>query len=306
MARYERDYGREYGRRRQGPPYTGGVRSDGWGGNEDWQSFAGEEGWLGGGYAGMSDYDVDYRPGEREGRRGWMGGPFGRYGGEPWGEFRGGYGGDYGAYSGRNREFGYRGRDTGYMEGWQDRGGRSRSGLFSQGRERYRAADIMTENPHAVTPDTPLVEVARKMRDLDVGIIPVVDSLDSRRLRGVITDRDITVRAVAEGKDGNARVADCMTDRVRHVNKNDSIQDVMRVMRQEQVRRVPVTDREGRLVGIIAQADIAVDYAGDDTERESQVGEVVERISEPARPRREREVTTRMAASSRQTEEEET
>jgi CBS domain-containing protein len=152
----------------------------------------------------------------------------------------------------------------------------------------------MTENPHAVTPDATLSEVAQKMRDLDVGIIPVVESDENRRLRGVITDRDITLRAVAEGKGGDAKVSECMTERVRAVNKNDSIQDVMWVMRREQVRRVPVTDREGRLVGIIAQADLAVDYASDDASRETEVGETLERISEPARP-----VRGRMSASGR-------
>jgi CBS domain-containing protein len=301
MARYERDYGRDYGgrefgyRRQQGPPYGGGMRSDGWGGNQDWQSFAGEEGWPGSGYSG---YDTEYREGRRDFGRAGPGGPYG--GSELGGDFRGGYGGDFrshGAPGARQREGGYRGRDTGYMEGWENRygSGRGRGGLFSQARERLRAADIMTDDPQVVTPDATITDVARKMRDLDVGIIPVVDA-DSRRLRGVITDRDIAIRAVAEGKAGNSKVSECMTDRVRHVNKNDSIQDVMRVMRQEQVRRVPVTDREGRIVGIIAQADLAVDYAAEDTDREMEVGEVLEYISEPARPRRE---SSRMAAGSR-------
>ncbi|HLL84951.1 MAG TPA: CBS domain-containing protein, partial [Longimicrobium sp.] len=79
----------------------------------------------------------------------------------------------------------------------------------------------------------------------------------------------------------SATVAECMTPNVSTVNRNASVRQVMDVMRREQVRRVPVTDGEGRLVGIIAQADLAVQYAGLDPEREIEVEEVLERISEP-------------------------
>jgi CBS domain-containing protein len=151
-----------------------------------------------------------------------------------------------------------------------------------------RARDVMTENPIAVTPDTTLAEVARQMKDLDVGIIPVVDDPQSRHLRGVITDRDIAIRAVAEGKDGKAKVSDCMTRDVETCRRDDRIQDVLGVMRSEQVRRVPITDEEGCLVGIVAQADLAVEYAGLDRDREVSVEEMIERVSEPARPRRGR------------------
>jgi CBS domain-containing protein len=292
MARYERDYGREYGRwGSSGSQPIGGMRSDGWGGNSSWRDFPGEEGWFGAGYEGMPE-SGGYDPGLRGGREeGW--------GGRGQGGSRGGYGGDYrargggpggrgweGGYGGGGREWGYGGREGGSAgrEGgfgqWQQQ--QQRGGQ----RGRSRAADIMTENPQVVTPDAPLSEVAQKMRDLDVGIIPVVESQENRRLKGVITDRDIAIRAIAEGKDGTTTVGDCMTDHVRSVNKNDSVSDVMRVMRQEQVRRVPVTDREGRLVGIIAQADLAVDYASSDRDREAELGETIERISEPARPQR--------------------
>jgi CBS domain-containing protein len=170
--------------------------------------------------------------------------------------------------------------------GFGEQGGWGRGGA---GRSP-RAADIMTENPEAVTPETSLVEVARRMRDLDVGIIPVVDDLSEYRLQGVITDRDIAVRAAAEGKDpAKATVRDHMTRDVATVNEGSEMREVFSVMKREQVRRVPVTDREGRLVGIIAQADLAVDYAGLDLQREREVEEVIERVSEPARPRWERQ-----------------
>jgi CBS domain-containing protein len=317
MARYERDYGREFGRwRQQGPQQIGGMRSDGWGGSGDWRNFPGEEGWYGEGYEGMPNfgYDAGFQGGEGSGQQrgpGWMGrGSSNRFGGRQNNEFQGGggYGGEFrprgGAYGGRGWDSGYTGRDT--SEGWDESRGGNRNRLTQGGQSdhlRTRAAEIMTENPHAVTPDATLSEVAQKMRDLDVGIIPVIDGKENRRLRGVITDRDIAVRAVAEGKDGNAKVSDCMTGSVRSVNKNDSIRDVMRVMQQEQVRRVPVTDREGRLVGIIAQADLAVDYANDDQQREHELGETLERISEPAEPQSR---GGRMSASNRGSKQEST
>jgi predicted transcriptional regulator len=119
------------------------------------------------------------------------------------------------------------------------------------------------------------------MAELDVGILPVVDDPEVRRLRGVVTDRDLVVRGMARGLGDSATVAECMTPNVSTVNRNASVRQVMDVMRREQVRRVPVTDGEGRLVGIIAQADLAVQYAGLDPEREIEVEEVLERISEP-------------------------
>lgn len=335
MARYERDYGRDFGRwGYRGAGEYGGMRSDAQGG--DWRNFPGEEGWYGEGYEGMpgggfgrglqggyagggqgfhggyggggqgfeGGFQGGYggRQGFAGGRGGYGGGDFDRGNEGQGGGFGGGYGGssEYsgwggGSYGARGFESGYGGRETGYGGGGQNRGGwsprRDRGGFGNS-----RASEIMTENPETVTADASITDVARRMRDLDVGIIPVVESKDNKRLRGLITDRDITIRAVAEGKDGNAKVADCMTDRVRSVNKNDSIQEVMRVMRQEQVRRVPVTDREGRLVGIIAQADLAVDYAGDNSDRDRAVGETVEQISEPAQPERS---GSRMAASGR-------
>jgi len=174
------------------------------------------------------------------------------------------------------------------------RGGAMRTGYggdfgrrLSRRRAPVLASDIMTEEPNAVTAETALTEAARLMRDLDVGILPVVDDLDNLALRGVITDRDIAVRAVANGLDGAARVADCMTRRVESCPDDADVQDVLDVMRSEQVRRVPITDRDGRLVGIVAQADLAVSYAGLDPEREIEVEDAIERISEPAQLQRQ-------------------
>lgn len=307
MARYERDYGRDYGGwRQQWPPYSGGMRSDGWGTPTSWRNFPGEEGWFGEGYEGMPGigYDPEYGSPAQRGARG---GHYGRPGSFERQRVADLFGDEYDFDYGREFRAGTRwdarypsrsmGYGSDYGAGWQDYGRSGKAGIrgssFGRGRE-MRASEIMTEDPQAATPDATLSDVAKQMRDLDVGIIPVVDDTDGRRLQGVITDRDIAVRAIAEGKDGSAKVADCMSRNVRTVNKNDSVRDVMRVMRQEQVRRVPVTDREGRLVGIIAQADLAVDYGGMDRDREVEVGEMLERISEPAEPQ-----TAGMTASGR-------
>lgn len=141
------------------------------------------------------------------------------------------------------------------------------------------AREIMTRNVECVTPQDDLAHAARMMRDLDVGLLPVVDSNDgSLRLTGVITDRDIALRHVAEGHGPECRVEEAMSRKDLVVARpDDDVDDVMRLMREHQVRRVPVVD-DGRLVGIVAQADLATD-----TPDEGEVGRTVERISEPAR-----------------------
>jgi CBS domain-containing protein len=235
----------------------GGMRSDA--GSSRWDRFPGEEGWFGQGYAGYADADL------QRGRRG-FGGAFEGRGGEG----RPGF------------ERGGRARHGSELDFEPDR---HRSVQRSDA-ERVRARDIMTTDPECVTPQVSVVEVARRMRDLEVGIIPVVDDLERKRVRGVITDRDLAIRVLAEGMDVETRVSDVMTGQVETVNQNDSVHRVLEVMKREQVRRVPVTDREGRLVGVIAQADLAVSYAGLDPQREIEVEEAIERISEPARPRR--------------------
>ena len=146
---------------------------------------------------------------------------------------------------------------------------------------RMHASDIMTELPETVTPQTTLQDAARRMEELNVGVMPVVEGPGSLRLRGLITDRDIAIRAVAHGRGGDTPVSECMTSQVHCVLPDAPVREVFDLMKREQVRRVPVCDREGRLVGIIAQADLAVQYAGLDVEREAEVEEVIERISEP-------------------------
>jgi CBS domain-containing protein len=144
-----------------------------------------------------------------------------------------------------------------------------------------KAHELMTSNPECLTREDSLQRAAQLMRDLDVGSIPVVDDRSSMRLAGVITDRDITVRHVAEGH-AECTVGDHMSSgNLRTCRPDDSNEDVLRTMREAQVRRVPVVDEGDRLVGIIAQADIATKSIGD-----RKVGQTVEEISEPSRPRR--------------------
>jgi CBS domain-containing protein len=131
--------------------------------------------------------------------------------------------------------------------------------------------DAMTREPTTLAADASVVEAARAMRDEDAGIMPVVDG---DRLEGVITDRDVAVRVVAEGRDPNeVRVRDAMSDRVVTIDPAQDLDEAMRLMAEHQVRRLPVCEEDGRLVGVLAQADVA--RHGDD----SRTGETVQRIS---------------------------
>jgi CBS domain-containing protein len=306
MPRYGWEYGRGYEMDAGGDRGYGPDRSE-------FQRSRYDYGWKGFGGGAANPYDAElqaggygYEPwGAGQGGyeppqggdpyRSWRaaGDRYGGFSGSGYRTFQQGYGDDYGAagYGSPRGRGGYGGGYGGY-EGGYERGypgghgyGRQSAGEW-RGSMRSRASELMTENPEVVTPDATLNEVALKMKDLDVGIIPVVDSLENRRLRGVITDRDIAVRAVAEGRDGKAKVSDCMTAHVETVNKNDSVDRVLELMEREQVRRVPVTDRDGRIVGIIAQADLAVEYGEGRPHAERQVQHAIERISEPARPQR--------------------
>jgi CBS domain-containing protein len=144
-----------------------------------------------------------------------------------------------------------------------------------------KARDIMTPSPEVVLPHESVVRAAEIMRDCQVGFVPVVDDRESLQLLGVITDRDIAVRHVAERHSRDCSVQDHMTtDRLATAAPDMDVDEVYELMEAEQVRRIPVTER-GRIVGVIAQADVAVKESHTD-----DVARVVERISEPARPNR--------------------
>src|SRR5918911_782817 len=131
--------------------------------------------------------------------------------------------------------------------------------------------DLMSSNPHSVSSDASVVDAARIMRDEDVGLVPVVDG---DRLVGTITDRDITIRVVVEQKDPQSvKVRDVASTDLVTVDPQQDLDQALRLMAQHQVRRLPVVEEGGRLVGIVAQADVA--RAADDT----RTGRLVEEIS---------------------------
>ena len=131
--------------------------------------------------------------------------------------------------------------------------------------------DAMTENPRTIGRDSTAVEAAKIMRDEDVGIVPIVDG---DKLVGTLTDRDIAIRVVAEGKDPNTTKAEEVASReMVTIDPQQDLGEALRLMARHQVRRLPVVEEDGKLVGIVAQADIA-QHATDE-----QTGELVEEIS---------------------------
>jgi CBS domain-containing protein len=139
--------------------------------------------------------------------------------------------------------------------------------------------DLMTRDPEVVRPDAALVEAAEKMRDLNVGVIPVCDG---RRLVGMLTDRDITVRGTADGVDPNrAKVRDFMTPEIHYCFADQDVEDATKIMEEKQIRRLPILDRDMSLVGIVSLGDIAVDADSDQVKADA-----LKEISEPSRPER--------------------
>lgn len=136
---------------------------------------------------------------------------------------------------------------------------------------RVRCSEIMTRDVRVATREMTLREVAQMMRDGDMGSVPVVDQ---GRLVGIITDRDIVVRCVAEGRGAETPAGDAMTAEIFSVKPNDFAFEAVRLMGDKQVRRIPVVAEDGRLAGIISMADIALE-----TEDELEIAETLEEIS---------------------------
>ena len=138
------------------------------------------------------------------------------------------------------------------------------------------ARDIMTASAETVAPDATLQEAAQIMKRLDVGALPVCDG---DRIAGILTDRDIVVRALADGRDASSPVREAMTEGVVYCQEDTSVETVAEVMQQRQIRRILVLDSAKRLVGIVSLGDLAT--AGNDR----RSGEVLETISAaPASP----------------------
>lgn len=136
---------------------------------------------------------------------------------------------------------------------------------------RIRCREIMTSNVRTATRGMSLRDVAVMMRDGDMGSIPVVED---GKLVGIVTDRDIVVRSIAEGKDAMSPVAEAMTTEIFAVRPDDFAFEAIRLMGDKQVRRIPVVDDTGALAGIISMADVALEM-----EDEREIAETLEEIS---------------------------
>ncbi|HEX8725473.1 MAG TPA: CBS domain-containing protein [Gemmatimonadaceae bacterium] len=141
------------------------------------------------------------------------------------------------------------------------------------------AKTLMTANPTVVTPDDLISRAAELMRNLDVGMVPVVDDIQTRRLVGVITDRDIVVRCIADHGSAKCQVRDHMTSHpLASVHEDTMLDEIAQKMEEYRVRRLPVVANGHRVVGIITQADLARRVGHDDP---ALIEEVIERISTP-------------------------
>jgi CBS domain-containing protein len=133
-------------------------------------------------------------------------------------------------------------------------------------------SEVMTSKVCSIDADKPVAYAAKMMRDEDVGLAPIVEG---ERLVGTLTDRDIAIRVVAEGRDPQStRVSDVASTDLVTIDPQQDLDEALRLMAQHQVRRLPVVEEDGRLVGVVAQADVA--RQADDR----QTGEVVEQISQ--------------------------
>ncbi len=159
-----------------------------------------------------------------------------------------------------------------------------------------KISELMTQRPRAVTARTTVREAAKLMDEEDIGSLPVVD--EGERLVGIVTDRDVAVRVVARGLDSDTTVVgDVATRDVAALTPEHDLDDALRVMAREQVRRLPIVIRENQLVGMLAQADVA--HLG----KEKSTGELVEAISQaPGGPRVADEAPGGLTSETRQAE----
>jgi len=135
--------------------------------------------------------------------------------------------------------------------------------------------EIMSSGVECIGPDASLADAARKMKDLDIGALPVCEQ---DRLSGIITDRDIVVRAIATGKDPQStKVKDAMSTDVCCCSEDDDIQEAARLMKEKQIRRLVVMNQDQRIVGIVSLGDLATE-----SEDEHLKAETLEEVSQPA------------------------
>ncbi len=139
--------------------------------------------------------------------------------------------------------------------------------------------EVMTRDVVTCVPEETVDKVAQMMKDHDIGPIPVVQDAKSKRLVGIVTDRDLVMNVLAEGRDAQkTKVGDVMTRKLVTCREDDSLKAAIRAMEDHQVRRIPVVNGRDEIVGIIAQADIATEDI-----RPRKAAELVEEISKPAK-----------------------
>ena len=137
-----------------------------------------------------------------------------------------------------------------------------------------KVKDIMSTQVESVRPDASIQEAAQKMRSLDVGALPVLDGQD---LKGMVTDRDITIRATAEGRDPKTTpVREVLSPELVSISEDQALEDAARLMQEKQVRRLPVLSADQRLVGIVALADVAAEGG------KKEVTRTVQEVSKPS------------------------
>lgn len=139
------------------------------------------------------------------------------------------------------------------------------------GLKRIKCREIMTANVRTSSPEMSLRDVAVMMRDGDMGSVPVVEN---GKLIGIVTDRDIVVRSLADGNGPDSPVSQAMTREIFSVKADDFVFEAIRLMGDKQVRRIPVVNEDGSLAGIIAMADVALEM-----EDEREIAETLEEIS---------------------------
>lgn len=138
--------------------------------------------------------------------------------------------------------------------------------------------DIMSRDVEVIAPNSVIQEAASKMKSLDVGSLPVCEN---QRLIGVVTDRDIALRAVAAGRDPNAtKVSETMTPELIYCYEDEPVREAAKLMERHQIRRLPILNRDKQLVGIVSLGDLAVE-----TSNEKLSGKVLEEVSEPVKPK---------------------
>ena len=141
-----------------------------------------------------------------------------------------------------------------------------------------KCSELMTKDPSCCLPTDTVFDAAQLMKSEDVGPIPIVNDKQTKKLAGIVTDRDLALKVVAEGLDPKqTKIEEVMTTGVQTCNPNDDVSNVLKLMEHHHVRRIPIVDDQDRLVGIIAQADIATRI--DEAEK---THEVVEEISKAA------------------------